>query len=201
MNRLVATNHWNDLYQQVAVEEMPWFYARLDRDVEKALAELRIARGPALDIGSGPGTQAIELARLGFKVTGIDVSEAAVEKARSRASDQGVKVEFVCGDALKTKLHNAFDLIVDRGCFHVLEGNMRKKYVTTVSRLLKAHGYLLLKTFSHKELPGPGPSRFRPDEIEELFSGSLGIRSLRDTTFHGNHRKPPRALFCVMQKS
>lgn len=201
MNRLVPTNHWDDLYQQVAVEEMPWFSARLDRDVEKTLAELRIVKGQVLDIGSGPGTQAIELARLGFKVTGIDVSETAVEKARSRAADQGVKVEFVRGDILKTRLHNAFDLIVDRGCFHVLAADMRQKYVTTVSMLLKARGYLLLKTFSHKEPPGPGPYRFRPDEIEELFSRSFRIRSLKDTTFHGNHRKPPRALFCVMQKS
>jgi 2-polyprenyl-3-methyl-5-hydroxy-6-metoxy-1,4-benzoquinol methylase len=201
MNRLVTTNHWDDLYKQVAVEEMPWFYARLDRDVEKALAELRIVKGQVLDVGSGPGTQAIELARLGFNVTGIDVSEAAVEKARSRASDEGVKVQFICADILKLKLHNTFDLIVDRGCFHVLEGNRRKKYVSTVSRLLKSHGYLLLKTFSHKEPPGRGPNRFRPDEIEELFSRSLQISSLRDTTFHGNHRKPPRALFCVMQKS
>ena len=38
-----------------------------------------------LDVGSGPGTQAIALARRGFRVTATDLSVAAVEGARQRA--------------------------------------------------------------------------------------------------------------------
>jgi cyclopropane fatty-acyl-phospholipid synthase-like methyltransferase len=201
MSSPIPASHWDELYQQAAVEEMPWFYAKLDGDIEGILGKLKIARGAVLDIGSGPGTQAIELARRGFETTALDISPAAVENARARARDEGVKVRFLHGDILKTRLIGKFDLIVDRGCFHILAPERREKYVKTVTRLLKKRGYLLLKTFSHKEPPGPGPYRLRPDEVEKSFSGHLDILSIRDTMFHGNHRKAPRALFCVMRKS
>src|SRR5262245_39324070 len=58
--------------------------------------------GRALDVGCGEGADAIWLARSGWTVTAIDVSDVAVSRAREAAEQDGVAVEWVRGDALQT---------------------------------------------------------------------------------------------------
>ncbi len=200
MKRPANTLHWEDVYQQLDVEEMPWFSPKLDRDVEKALLEYNINRGTAIDIGTGPGTHAIALAKLGFKVTGTDVSETAIRKARIRASEEEVKVTFIQDDILNSSIDKQFNLAIDRGCFHVVNPTRRSDYVLTIYSLIKPGGYLFLKCFSHKEPPGPGPYRLTPGEIRELFGKLFKIHSITDSSFKGAMPHSPKALFCVIQK-
>ena len=61
-----------------------------------------LSSGRALDIGCGEGADAIWLARRGWTVTAIDVSDVAVGRAREAAELAGADVEWVCGDALRT---------------------------------------------------------------------------------------------------
>lgn len=65
-----------------------------------------------LDIGCGTGRHSIELARRGYKVTGIDLSECALNKAREKAEKAGVSVHFLQGDARNLKFSNEFDLAI-----------------------------------------------------------------------------------------
>jgi SAM-dependent methyltransferase len=68
--------------------------------------------GRALDVGCGEGADAIWLARRGWKVTAIDISDVAVGRAREAAELAGVSVEWVRGDALHTALPaRSFDLV------------------------------------------------------------------------------------------
>ena len=68
--------------------------------------------GRALDVGSGEGADAIWLARSGWTVTAIDISEVAVIRAREAAELTGAVVEWVCGDALQTPFPaGSFDLL------------------------------------------------------------------------------------------
>src|SRR5262245_25286305 len=69
---------WEELYKQQEVESLPWFNPELDEDLKNALDEVGLRGGSALDLGAGPGTQAIHLARRGFAVTATDISEAAI---------------------------------------------------------------------------------------------------------------------------
>ncbi len=71
-----------------------------------------IAPGRALDVGCGEGADAIWLARRGWMVTAIDISDVAVSRAREAAERAGVVVEWVCGDALQTPFPaHSFDLV------------------------------------------------------------------------------------------
>jgi SAM-dependent methyltransferase len=68
--------------------------------------------GRALDVGCGEGADAIWLARRGWTVTAIDVSEVAISRARTAAESVGATVEWVCGDALRTAFAaRSFDLV------------------------------------------------------------------------------------------
>lgn len=79
---------WNVIYRQQAIETMPWFYPELDDDLRHAQDRLGLWSGAALDLGSGPGTQAMQLARRGFAVTAVDISEAAI---RSQLQVQSIE--------------------------------------------------------------------------------------------------------------
>jgi cyclopropane fatty-acyl-phospholipid synthase-like methyltransferase len=192
---------WENFYAEEKVEEMPWFFEPLDHDVERAIGEEGLSKIRVLDLGSGPGTQAIALAERGFELVGTDISKSAVKGAIERTKKLGLGIEFIVDDILKTKLTSGFDLIIDRGCFHTLHAEEREAYLLNVSSLLKSEGYLFLKCFSHLELMDEGPYRFSPEEIRELFSDKFEIKSIEDSEFHGTLGTFPKALFCIFKKS
>jgi SAM-dependent methyltransferase len=69
----------------------------------RLLAEVAgLMPGRALDVGCGEGADAIWLARKGWTVTAIDISEVALSRARVAAGHAGAEVEWICGDVLGT---------------------------------------------------------------------------------------------------
>jgi 2-polyprenyl-3-methyl-5-hydroxy-6-metoxy-1,4-benzoquinol methylase len=192
---------WEERYQQQDVETMPWFYPELDDDLKQALSELGLRSGRALDLGTGPGTQAMQLARRGFDVTATDISQAAIHLAREKAEAQGLAITWRQDDILSTRLTGPFDLIFDRGCFHVLPAERRQDYVSTIVGLLRPGGYFFLKCFSHLQPGTQGPQRFTPEQIQVIFSSRLHIHSVKETVYQGTLDPLPRALFCVMQRA
>jgi SAM-dependent methyltransferase len=68
--------------------------------------------GLALDVGCGEGADAIWLARSGWTVIAVDISDVAVSRARQAAERAGATVEWVRGDALQTPFAaRSFDLV------------------------------------------------------------------------------------------
>lgn len=192
---------WESLYREADVETMPWFHPSLDPDMETALDTLGVRDGSFLDLGTGPATQAIELARKGFDVTATDISGAAIGRARKVAEELGLPIVFLCDDILASSLKRLFDFVFDRGCFHTLAPENRNAYLRTISRLVKKGGYLFIKCFSHKEPMEDGPYRFYPEEIAKLFSAEFEIVSIEETVYQGTLDPWPKALFCVLRKT
>lgn len=191
---------WETLYREQDVEKMPWFTPELDPDFAGALKGLKIRSGRVLDLGTGPGTQAIALAGLGFDVVASDISESAVRKAEIRAKTKGAAIRFVKDDILATGLQGPFDIIFDRGIFHVFAPEKRNLYVQNVSGLLKKGGYLILKCFSDKEPSGEGPYRISGEEIRRSFTPVFRVLTIRASFFKGVRQPNPHALFCLLQK-
>ncbi len=192
---------WDNLYKSQRVETMPWYNENFDADLERGLDERKIiANGGKkfLDLGTGPATQAIWLAKRGFNVIGSDLSEAAINRARKIYANEK-NVNFIVDDILNTKFKsNEFDYIFDRGCFHVLLPRDRKEYINKIKKILKDNGILFLKCFSDKEPMQEGPYKFSQDEIRDLFSESFKIDSIKETVYQGTLDPFPKALFVVM---
>ena len=91
-----------------------------------------------------------------------------------------------------------FDVVIDRGCFHVIKPSDRPTYVRNVRAWLTDGGRLCLKCFSHKQSGDRGPHRFSPEDIRRLFEPSFRVESIEETTYQGNLQPPPRALFCTL---
>ena len=103
---------------------MPWYNENFDFDLEKELDERKIIINnnnddskKFLDLGTGPATQAIWLAKRGFKVIGSDLSEAAINRAREIYANEE-NVNFIVDDILNSKFKdNEFDYILIEAVF------------------------------------------------------------------------------------
>jgi SAM-dependent methyltransferase len=118
---------WETLYKNQEVESMPWYNESLDPDLELELDKMKIKKGFFLDLGTGPGTQAIKLFERGFDVTAPDLSPTSIHKASVRYGDKmNYKIKFIVDDIINSHLSsNKFDFIFDRGCFHVIPPEKR----------------------------------------------------------------------------
>jgi nitroreductase/SAM-dependent methyltransferase len=198
-----ANAGWEARYQETPVEDLPWFHIGLDPDIEQALEHLRLAGKAVLDLGCGPGTQAVALARLGFSVTAIDVSWSAVQSAGRLAEAEGAVVEFHVDDVLHSKLAGPFGLIVDRGVFHCFaQPDDQQAYLATIRRLLSAGGVLLLKCFHKDERREEGPpGRYTEADIGRFFANGFQLLEARESRFYSvRGEDAPKALFCVLQR-
>jgi len=190
------------LYKYEDVTTMLWYNKNLDFNLKEELDKRNILANihgyKFLDVGTGPGTQAIQLSSLGFDVIAIDISEYAIEKAKILSD----KVNFIVDDILNSKLgKEEFDYIFDRGCFHGISPDDRNRYVAKVKDIIKKEGILFLKCFSEKELREEGPYRFSPDKIKKIFGSDFEILSIKETDYSGDvDPVPPKALFVVMKK-
>ena len=191
---------WEAWDQEREVESMPWCNPALDDDLTQALDELGLRGGSALDLGTGPGTQAMHLARRGCNVTATAISGAAIRVARARAEAQGLDIPWKQDDVLDTQRDQQFDVMFDRGCFHVLPPERRQEYVSIVGSLLKTGGHLFLKCFSRLQPGEQGPYQFSPAQIRELFGSWFRVLSIQETVYQGTLEPLPRALFCVMRR-
>ncbi len=190
---------WEKFYFDTDTEKMPWYYPELDPDLEAALSKMKIRSGRALDIGTGPGTQAMALAGLGFEVTATDISAEAIRLCRDKARIKGLSVRFYVDDILHSKVTPDFDVIFDRGCFHALPPLERESYREIIHSLIAPKGVFFLKCFNIKETMEGGPYRFSPAEIKKIFSPRFNILSIDETVYQGTLTPLPKALFVIMK--
>ncbi len=191
---------WDKYYKENNVEDMPWYESNLDVDLENEINTRNLSRGKFLDLGTGPGTQAVQLSNLGFEVTGSDFSENAIKKAKKLSK----KVNFVIDDFLNSKLpENEFDFIFDRGCFHIFDIEQRPNYIVQIKRILGNDGILFLKCMSIEEKDlseDKGPHKLSKSELKDLFSYDFDIDFIKDSVFQGTLNPFPKALFAVLKK-
>jgi len=190
---------WRNIYRDQAAERMPWYYPELDPDLDSALAARGISAGRALDLGTGPATQAYALAECGFDVTASDLSEHAVEQGRAGAATRGLRIDFVQDDILRSQLSGSFDLVFDRGCYHVFEPATRPQYVEAVARLLAPDAVFFLKCFSEEQPGEIGPYQSSPDDIRHVFGARFDVLAIERTVYQGTLPVLPRALFCTLR--
>jgi len=145
-------------------------------------------RGSVLDIGCGTGENAIFFSTLGHEVWGLDSAPLAIKKARKKALDRAVQVEFKVGDALHLEeLGRRFDTVTDCGLFHTFSDESRKLFVRSLKAALSKSGTYFMLCFSDKEpTDWGGPRRVSKEEIMQTFHAGWKINYVREARFSTN---------------
>jgi SAM-dependent methyltransferase len=143
---------WWDGFYADRDKPIPFFAAKPDENLVSYLDRGLVAPGRALDLGCGPGRNALQLAAAGYEVDAVDLSGTAITWARERAREAGAEgVTFHHGDAFAlagAELAGPYDLIHDSGCFHHLPPHRRISYLALVERTLAPGGHLSLTCFA-----------------------------------------------------
>lgn len=137
--------------------------------------------GRILDLGCGTGELALYLANRGHRVWGVDFAPNAIRRARAKAAERGISVEFRVASALALgSLGATFGTVVDCGLFHVFLDEHRQTYADNVRSVLAPGGTLYLLCFSEDEpTDWGGPRRVSQAELRETFHEGWEVRSIR----------------------
>ncbi|MEM8672847.1 MAG: class I SAM-dependent methyltransferase [Cyanobacteria bacterium P01_G01_bin.67] len=104
-----------------------------------------------LDIGCGTGRHSIELAKRGYTVVGIDLSESLLQRAREKAVAQNLQIAFQQCDARNLTFSNEFDLVIMlcEGGFTLMETDeMNFQILQNAANALKPDGKLIFTTLN-----------------------------------------------------
>lgn len=104
-----------------------------------------------IDIGCGTGRHAIELSKRDYSVTGIDLSESLLKKAREKAKQNGLQIDFLHHDARNLPFENQFDLAIMmcEGGFPLMETDeMNFEILKNVSKSLKNKAKFIFTTLN-----------------------------------------------------
>lgn len=176
-----AREDWDGHY---ATGFLPWDTGQTEPLLVQ-LIERSDRRGRVLEIGCGTGTNAVWLATKGFEVVALDLSPRAVAQARARAAEAGVAVDFREVDFLNERLAaGPFDLVFDRGCFHVFDApEDQARFAVRVAGLLAPGGRWLSLVGSTEGAPREtGPPRRSARDLAAAIEPHLEIQELRGVT-------------------
>jgi SAM-dependent methyltransferase len=156
------------------IAELPAFADRFAALFEREEAGRRPPYGPVLDLGCGSGIWAVELARRGWEVTGVDIVPKALRRARRRAREAGVELRLVEGDVTKlgaAGVGTGFPLLIDFGLFHdELSDRQRAAMGREVSAVAAPGAELLMVAWAPARRPLLPRGASRAD-IEAAYRG------------------------------
>lgn len=143
---------WWDGFYDNRDRGIPFFRPAPDESLVTWHREGRLqvpAAGRALDLGCGPGRNAVWLAQRGYRVDALDLSSAALDWGRERAAEAGVEVNYVRTNIFEWGvLDSGYDLVYDSGCFHHLPPHRRISYRSVLERTLAPGGAFGLACFA-----------------------------------------------------
>jgi SAM-dependent methyltransferase len=110
------------------------------------------AKDRVVDLGTGTGTVARDLAKRGCEVTGLDPSQLLTDQAKNLDREAGVQIRYVLGTAEQTGLaENAFDVVTAGTCWHWFE---QPQAAREAKRLLVGDGRIIIASLDWLPLPG-----------------------------------------------
>jgi SAM-dependent methyltransferase len=146
--------HWQNVYTKKGENEVSWFQENPAPSLELIAQVGATPTSAIIDIGGGASRLVDNLVELGFRdVTVLDLSEAALEAAKSRLGGRAAQVHWIVADATVWEPEKVYEIWHDRAAFHFLtEERDRAAYVARLERALKVGGYAVIATFA---LDGP----------------------------------------------
>ena len=147
------------------------FVASLSRLLEAEERRREEPYGRALDLGTGSGIWAVELAKRGWDVTGVDLVDKALERACHRARKAGVSARFPKANVTnleESEIGSDFRLLLDTGTFHGLSPAEREAMGREVDAVAAPDATLLVLAWARRRR-GPLPQGVDCDEIAAAF--------------------------------
>lgn len=196
--------HWETVYSKKQPHEVSWTQERPETSL-RFIAEAGLPLAASIiDIGGGDSRLVDCLLDLGYTdLTVLDISEAAINRAKARLGDRADQVHWIVTDIEDFVPARQYDLWHDRATFHFLTTAQQvAEYVAKAAHAV--NGYMTIGTFSEngpERCSGLPVKQYSEDELTNVLAA--GFRKIRCT--HEDHITPfntiQNFLFCNFGKA
>lgn len=160
---------------------MSWYQASQEISLRLIAATGVQSDDPILDAGGGASTLVDSLQTQGFHdLTVLDVSAAALERARVRLGSRSETVTWITSDVTAFSPQRRYALWHDRAVFHFLvDSRDRERYVEAMLAALRPRGHLILATFGPDgplRCSGLEIRRYGIDQLRDIFDEHLALQ-------------------------
>ena len=164
-----ASQHWETVYKSKPDAELSW--TQPDPNTSLSLIAEVCPAGRVIDVGGGTSPLAARLLERGYSVTVLDLSPAAIDRARGRLGTKASDVNWIVADVTKSPSLGTFDMWHDRAVFHFLtEQADRDSYRTLLAQSVPQGGHAIIATFAPD-----GPKKCSGLEIRQYDGQTLAV--------------------------
>jgi SAM-dependent methyltransferase len=173
MENFDRKKHWENIYQTKELKDVSWFQPtpKTSLDFFKQFNVPTTAK--VIDIGGGDSFLVDHLLDLGYQdISVLDISAAAIDRAKQRLGDRAKNVKWIVADAATFIPTEKYDFWHDRAAFHFLTDETEiSNYIQTAHENINLTGVLVIGTFSEK-----GPKKCSGIEIKQYSETTMTDR-------------------------
>ena len=198
--------HWEKVYNSKLLTEVSWYQATPKVSLD-FVRDLQIAKDAAIiDVGGGDSFFVDHLLDAGFTdITVLDISEAAINRAKQRLGSRAGLVNWIVSDITTFVPGRKYDFWHDRAVFHFLTTKEQiNKYLAAANQSLPVSGKIVIGTFSES-----GPKTCSGLPIQQYSESGLyeiikkWFKKIK--CIHTDHKTPfntiQNFLFCSFKKA
>ena len=172
--------HWNTVYTTKAADAVSWFQPEPAQSLRLLHHFGLTAQSCVIDVGGGDSHLVDRLIREGCTcVAVLDVSEAALKRARERLGESAGKVEWIVADVTGDWSVTPRDFWHDRAVFHFLtDASDRARYIDHVRNVMKPGGKVVIATFAldgPEKCSGLPVARYSPETLAQELGADFRL--------------------------
>ncbi len=173
MENFDRKKHWENIYQTKELKEVSWFQPTPETSLDFFKQFNVPTTAKVIDIGGGDSFLVDHLLDLGYQdISVLDISAAAIDKAKQRLGEKANKVKWIVADAATYKPTEKYDFWHDRAAFHFLTDEQEiSDYLETAEQHINPTGVLVIGTFSEQ-----GPKKCSGIEIKQYSETTMTVR-------------------------
>ena len=132
---------WDQFYMN-RDRNVPFFSNKPDENIVEYFKKgLFFSGSKVLELGCGPGRNALFFAEKGCQVDAVDSSEESLKWGRERSKESGLAINFIHNDIFDLAIkEGSYDIVYDSGCFHHIAPHRRNSYNDLITSALKTDG-------------------------------------------------------------
>ena len=165
-------SHWEKVYKSKRLDEVSWYQPAPHQSLD-FITELAIPPSASIiDVGGGDSLLTDHLLARGYTdITVLDISEAAINRAKLRLGKNSDKINWIVSDINNLNTNKKFDCWHDRAAFHFLTTEAEvEKYLSVAQNHIAENGRMVIGTFSTD-----GPEKCSGLPVRQYSEQSLTI--------------------------
>lgn len=173
MGNFDRKKHWENIYLTKELKDVSWFQPTPETSLDFIKQFNVPTTAKIIDIGGGDSFLVDHLLDLGYQdISVLDISAAAIDRAKQRLGDKAKNVKWVVADAATFQPIEKYDFWHDRAAFHFLTDEQEiSNYLQTAQQNINSTGVLLIGTFSEQ-----GPKNCSGIEIKQYSETTMTDR-------------------------